>query len=267
MKREIKLIEDLSLNAWPSHQIQFYDGWILRFSYFYTHRTNSVEQLGPSTLPLEEKIRYCEKVYQGWGTPAVFKITPLMDPGFHRRLEAAGYRTEHTTEVMRLSLDSFVPLKRPAPVLLERGVGDRWINALFSLKGTTNAMHRIVVPSMYRAIPKETISASICDGGRIVATGLGILDRDYIGLYAIHVHPSFRNRGYGRCLCAAILDAGKRLGANHSYLQVVKGNSPAKALYSSLGFQDLYTYWFQVKELPYSPKAAAHRFSMSRIGS
>lgn len=48
MKREIKLIEDLSLNAWPSHQIQFYDGWVLRFSYFYTHRTNSVEQLGPS---------------------------------------------------------------------------------------------------------------------------------------------------------------------------------------------------------------------------
>ena len=39
MKREIKLIEDLSLNAWPSHQIQFYDGWVLRFSYFYTHRT------------------------------------------------------------------------------------------------------------------------------------------------------------------------------------------------------------------------------------
>ena len=72
MKREIKLIEDLSLNAWPSHQIQFYDGWILRFSYFYTHRTNSVEQLGPSSLPLAEKIRYCERVYQSWGNHAPF---------------------------------------------------------------------------------------------------------------------------------------------------------------------------------------------------
>ena len=47
MNTLIKTIEDLSLNAWPSHQIELYDGWILRFSYFYTHRTNSVEQIGP----------------------------------------------------------------------------------------------------------------------------------------------------------------------------------------------------------------------------
>ena len=39
MNTLIKTIEDLSLNAWPSHQIELYDGWILRFSYFYTHRT------------------------------------------------------------------------------------------------------------------------------------------------------------------------------------------------------------------------------------
>lgn len=41
LPQDIKTIEDLSLNAWPSHQMQVYDGWILRFSYFYTHRTNS----------------------------------------------------------------------------------------------------------------------------------------------------------------------------------------------------------------------------------
>ena len=71
MNSKVKIIEDLSLNAWPSHQIELYDGWILRFSYFYTHRTNSVEQIGPSTLPLPEKIAYCESVYQDWGTPGI----------------------------------------------------------------------------------------------------------------------------------------------------------------------------------------------------
>ena len=30
MNTLIKTIEDLSLNAWPSHQIELYDGWILR---------------------------------------------------------------------------------------------------------------------------------------------------------------------------------------------------------------------------------------------
>ncbi len=60
---QLKKNEDLSLNAWPSHQIQFYDGWVLRFSYFYTHRTNCVEQIGNAVLPPESKIPECEAVY------------------------------------------------------------------------------------------------------------------------------------------------------------------------------------------------------------
>ena len=78
MDSRIKTIEDLSLNAWPSHQMQIYDGWILRFSYFYTHRTNSVEQIGPSLLPLPEKVAYCEDIYRNWGTPCIFKILSLI---------------------------------------------------------------------------------------------------------------------------------------------------------------------------------------------
>ena len=45
----------------------------------------------------------------------------------------------------------------------------------------TNPIHRAIVPSMYRAIPKETVCASIWKNGKIIATGLGILDRDYMG--------------------------------------------------------------------------------------
>lgn len=67
MNSKIKIIEDLSLNAWPSHQMQIYDGWILRFSYFYTHRTNCVEQIGLSSIPLRDKIAYCEEVYANGG--------------------------------------------------------------------------------------------------------------------------------------------------------------------------------------------------------
>lgn len=58
-------------------------------------------------------------------------------------------------------------------------IPDIWITSLFDLKGMTNPIHRAVVPSMYRAIPKETICASIWKEGKIIATGLGILDRDY----------------------------------------------------------------------------------------
>ena len=75
METNIKKIEDMSLNAWPSHKMELYDGWILRFSYFYTHRTNSVEQFGVSS-PWREKIPYCEKEYRRLGTPAIFNQPP-----------------------------------------------------------------------------------------------------------------------------------------------------------------------------------------------
>mgnify|MGYP003314720768 CR=1 FL=1 len=103
---DIKTIEDLSLNAWPSHQMQVYDGWIIRFSHFYTHRTNSVEQIGPSALPLPEKIEYCEQIYRRWNTPSIFKITPLSHPLLEPLLIEQGYHMEHSTDVMVLDLEN-----------------------------------------------------------------------------------------------------------------------------------------------------------------
>ena len=83
--------------------------------------------------------------------------------------------------------------------------------------------------------------------GEIIATGLGILDRDYIGIYAIHVREDYRRRGYARQICTGLLNEGKKRGASHAYLQVVKNNASAEKLYSSLGFQYSYTYWFRVQ--------------------
>lgn len=246
----IKMIEDFSLNAWPSHQIQLYDGWLLRFSYFYTHRTNSVEQIGSSTIPIDEKIDFCEDAYRRWGTPSIFKITPLVDPDFENRLIHRNYIVQHITEVMILDFSTYSYCEPNTYVNMERTINGKWINSLFALKSTTNAIHRQIVPSMYQAIPKETLAVSITnEEGIIIAIGLGILDRDYMGVYAIHVHPHYRGNGYARSICTTLLNAGKDMGLKGAYLQVVYGNTPAKNLYTSLGFQDLYKYWFRVREL------------------
>ena len=247
MEKNIKKIEDMSLNAWPSHKMELYEGWILRFSYFYTHRTNSVEQFGTSTLPWREKVSYCEDVYKRLGSPAIFKISPLVSPDFDYTLENRGYEIQHTTEVMTLHLEN-AELSADCPdVTLTDEIPDIWITSLFDLKGMTNPIHRAVVPSMYRAIPKETVCASIWKNGKIIATGLGILDRDYIGIYAIHVKEKYRGQGFARQICTSLLKEGMTKGAQNAYLQVVKGNTPAKRLYASLGFTDSYTYWFRVQ--------------------
>jgi len=248
MTSQIKTIEDLSLNAWPSHQMQVYDGWILRFSHFYTHRTNSVEELGLSILPLDEKIPYCEKIYARWHTPCIFKITPLSNPSLDSILESRGYHIEHITDVMTLDLDNIIIEEtHTKAVHIEKEISSNWIQTLFRLKNTTNETHRKIVPSMYAAIPKDVIAAIITYEGTPIATGLGILDRDYIGIYAIHVDEAFRRQGYAKAIVSSLLKEGKKAGASKAYLQVVSHNNSAKHLYRKIGFRKLYSYWFRVK--------------------
>lgn len=247
MQATIKQIEDMSLNAWPSHKMELYDGWILRFSYFYTHRTNSVEQFGASDIAWSEKIAYCEDVYRRLGTPAIFKISPLVSPDFEYMLEKRGYEIEHVTHVMTMDLDDANLSASYDDVEFTDTISDAWIQSLFDLKNMTDETHRRIVPSMYRSILKETICARIVVNGETVATGLGILDRDYIGIYAIHVREDFRRRGYARQICTCLLAEGQKRGAENAYLQVVDGNANAQGLYESLGFSYMYTYHFRVK--------------------
>ena len=133
MNTLIKTIEDLSLNAWPSHQIELYDGWILRFSYFYTHRTNSVEQIGPSTIPVEEKVQYCEEIYRRWGTPAIFKISPLVNPGFdcnarQPRLCSPAHDARHDKWIWRI----FAKKDPAVAVTVSSFIPPKWIDSLFA---------------------------------------------------------------------------------------------------------------------------------------
>lgn len=267
----IKLIEEISLNAWPSHKIELYDGWLIRFSHNYTHRTNSVTQVGASLIPVEEKIAYCEKIYANYHTPSIFKISPLLDPSFDELLDQRGYEIQHTTDVMTMDFQYFHPYQSVAAeyeyygrnsglpsfivypddviVLLQDRITDEWITSLFRLNGTTNPTLRRIVPSMFKAIPKETIVASIEIDGRMVASGLGIMDRGHVGLYAIYVDASCRRKRFAHAICSAILTEAHKKEAEYAYLQVVKGNAIAHHLYSSLGFEDLYTYWFRAKRL------------------
>lgn len=64
MKPDVRHLEEVALNAWPALQTLVYDGWLLRFANSYTKRANSVVPLYPDTRRLEEKISYCERVYQ-----------------------------------------------------------------------------------------------------------------------------------------------------------------------------------------------------------
>jgi Acetyltransferases len=245
MERYINLIEEISLNAWPAHKMELYDGWLLRFSHNYTHRTNCVNPVSNGCLALDEKIQFCEQEYTKFHTPTIFKISPLLDASFEASLSDRGYEIQHTTEVMTMNLVSEMPAYDM--VQLSDTITDDWIMNLFHLNRTTNPVHLKIVPSMFKAIPKETIVARIEADGKMVASGLGIVDRGHVGLYAIYVDADYRQKQYGKAICSAIMNQALKKGAENAYLQVVSDNDIAKILYHNLGFEYLYTYWFRVK--------------------
>ena len=157
----------------------------------------------------------------------------IKEGNFDYVLENRGYAIQHTTNVMAMSMNA-ARLDAPYPdVTFCDNIPSEWIESLFRLKNTTNPIHRKVVPSMYQAILKETICASIRMDNQIIATGLGILDRDYIGIYAIHVKEEYRKHGYARQICTGLLKEGMKKGAQNAYLQVVEGNDNTDHLDSS----------------------------------
>ncbi len=246
--KHIKKIEELSMNAWPSYKIELFDKWLIRFSHQYTYRTNCVEQIGESSIPIPEKVRYCEQIYSEYDTPCSFKISPVVSPGFDDFLKNRGYDIKHVTNVMTMSLNGCRPKTDKNNIVhIEDTITDEWITQLFTLNHTTNPIHLKIVPGMFKAIPKKTIVASVKEGGKMVASGLGILDRDDLGIYAIYTSDDYRRRGYAYAICSAILGRGIAMGAGYSYLQVVKDNDSAVSLYEKLGFRYDYTYWFRSK--------------------
>ncbi|MDO5518901.1 MAG: GNAT family N-acetyltransferase [bacterium] len=244
----IKFIEELSFNAWPSYKSELYDDWLLGYSDFYTHRTNCVHVIGSSKLPINKKIRYCEEEYKRLKTPCIFKINPIFVGELDHILLEQGYEKEHITETYCCDL-STVHLTSNAnyEVIVEDRLTKNWIMNLFHLNRTANENHLTIVPKMYEAIPRDIISACIMDHGSTIATGLGIMERDHIGIYAIYVDEHYRGQKLAKSIVSSLLLQAKKQGIHYAYLQVVHDNLIAKRVYHSIGFRPLYTYWFRVK--------------------
>jgi GNAT superfamily N-acetyltransferase len=79
-----------------------------------------------------------------------------------------------------------------------------------------------------------------------VACALGVVDQGLLGLFDLVTDHQHRGLGHGERVVRAVLDAGRRRGARHAYLQVLDANAAAQRLYARLGFRLLYRYWYRV---------------------
>ena len=82
--------------------------------------------------------------------------------------------------------------------------------------------------------------------GEPVACGLGVVERELVGLFDIYTSDAHRGAGFGNTMVAGLLNWAREQGAERAYLQMVEDNIPASALYERLGFEEIYRYWYRV---------------------
>ncbi|MFP3509610.1 GNAT family N-acetyltransferase [Peribacillus sp. SIMBA_075] len=240
-------IEELSMNALPALQTQIYDGWVIRFADGYTKRANSINPIYLSNENVKKKILNCEQLYFARNDRAVYKITPQAKPIIlDSVLEESGYVLEGKTSVQVLNLAE-TGSPNETNVMKYEHLHDDWFHHFCLLSNVNDHDQTILKKMLGNIIPKTCFMLLTDESGTVTASGLGVLEDEYIGLYNIITHENFRNQGNGAKLIRNLLHWGKENGAKNAYLQVIETNAPATCLYGKLGFVEKYKYWYRIK--------------------
>ncbi len=241
-----QIIEELSMNAWPSLQTRLYDGWILRFSDGYTKRANSINPLYPSTIDLEEKISFCETVYEHQDLPVVFKlIEDYTQPEIENILDTRNYTRLDETIVMTKNLGS-INHDHESTVIIEHEFHEEWEKGFESCNKIDPKYHK-VLSTMLHNIKLDTIIVSKKSNDVLIGCGFGALEHGYVGIFDIVVDEMMRGKGIGKEMVLGILGTAQEMDVKTAYLQVLAHNTIAKNLYTKLGFEERYRYWYRKK--------------------
>ena len=243
----IRTIEELSLNALPALQTMHVDGWVLRFANGYTKRANSVNPIYDSTSNVAEKIRFCEQIYRSKNLPVVFKMTSAAQPeDLDTLLAHKGYAQNSPTSVQIAELGN-IETDSPGTVEANDALTEEWFAHFCRLNNIGEERKSVMRQMLGNIIPQKCFAA-IRQHDQIVACGLAVLQNEYVGFYDIVTDAAFRKQGLGKRLMSSLLTWGKVNGARKAYLQVMLNNAPALQLYSRLGFQSVYQYWYRIKK-------------------
>ena len=205
--KEISLMEELQNNAFPALQNVFYDGWSIRFGGGFTYRVNCANPMYPEYLDLEEKVEYVENLYRDSDLDlCIFKVHAGMDPDRAQRLdemlEARGYTRDRDGNIFVCDLTVFEQKERHE-VRVEPHMEEEWLGGFLHMNGTTGKQWS-AASEMLKNIHYPILAASMWEDGRIVAAGLGVMERGYVGLYDIYVDSSCRGRGCRRWITSSL---------------------------------------------------------------
>ena len=224
------------------------DGWVLRFADGYTKRANSVTPLYPGAIEdLNTKIERCEKIYQNLGLPPIFRLTDLAQwSGLDRTLSQLGYLKQDSVSVRVKSIAPNSSFNSNCEIAIANELSTEWLDRYVHV-AKLPIQHWNTMSTMLEIIPHPTCYAFLKHRGHFCSCGLGVLERNYLGIFFFVTAKQQRRKGYGSQLISAMTDWGRSRGATKVYLQVETANQAGINLYNKLGFTEIYQYFYRCK--------------------
>ena len=241
---DLRRVEEVGLNALQTQRQLFYDGWLLRLSPGKARRARSVNSHFGSTLPLPEKIAYCERLYREHHLPVLFRMTPFAQPsGLGDALAQRGYVAFDPTLVQVVAIERPPDAPQPRETTIVAAAPAAFADAVALLQDATPAQRDAYLERMV-ATPQVTRGLVAHRDGRAVGVGTAMLEDGMAGIFSMATAPDARRSGIASALVARLLAWAWERGARLAYLQVDAQNLPALAVYRRFGFATAYSYHY-----------------------
>ncbi len=250
--RELEGLSDRSMPGSVRHEI---GDWVLRSGLRSTGRANSVWIRGDPGASVVSAIDEVEEWYQNRGTVPIFQIFDGADPAVTAELDSRGYQHRTGAVVMIADLER-INSSDSAIDSVTMAVSTSATPAFASLVDDADRVAEMVATTLQQRF------ITVADaGGVVIGGGLGIVDREWVGVFAMQTQPWARRQGVAGRVLSEIVESGRLAGATRIWLQVMPDNEAARSLYNGVGFVDAHQYQYR-----HLPNLLARRQEVDRVG-
>lgn len=199
-------------------------------------------------MGLAEHIELAERFYAQRGAAVLFQVCPGCPPDLDRMLADRGYRWDCPVSLQTMDVEE-PDETHPAPGLCVRVGAEpdpQWLMVLATTGGPgtvvqeeTRLLHRVVPRSAY---------VTVLAADDPVAIGRAVTENGWTGVFGMATTAGARRRGAARLVLSAIAGWARELDAPRLYLQVERSNGVACRVYAAVGFREVATYHYRVRE-------------------
>jgi len=229
-------IECATVRGWPALETAVVGGWLLRSSSGGSVRANSVSALSYSGDDLDASLARVIAYYRERDAVPRFTITDVSTPSaLDRQLADRGWtrQGDHLTMAKDIAGSCGTATASSVEVIQHEQPTPEWY-AVY-LEGLSES-RKAVAPQLVARVPAPRRFFSGVRDGRVIASGLSVLDGGLASVQCMATLPEARRTGAARVVLATIETFARAGGARRLYLQADAENAAAIALYQRVGF-------------------------------